>query len=574
MKQITSIKFLSFLAFISVSNLYAQDKKVWVSGAARGVHFDDSYKNNTEPDTVTAAGLQSGHTMVDLGLNVMPNDNLHVIGMLRVRNDFGGFWGSGTTFDVRQLTVSGVLADVIKYQLGDIDYRLSRYTFNNNTALINRNMGVISSVPLQQTRYDLFYGDEHTWRQQGASLDFGIEADKYVKEIDLNGFISRTRISDFSMRDDRLFGGGSMCLQTFRGLKLGAEYVNLFDYAGTSNNTIFLRNPVYTGMAEYGREGKRYNYRLAMESGRSSLRWEGDQNAPEIEDFFYDIQFLMELKKLGADFRVAYRDVGHQFRSAGAQTMQINFDNVVQAYSLIGNGDQVRRGLSMMDLYRDASLYRTQIREGLMVFDPRYDNATPYGRATPNRKGLDYTFNYLDKNERFRLTLSQELLQEVVGQGTEELRRFNTIHLSANVRVDKFMKIKNHLIEVGVAYMNQQTQRTSDFDFENVLLNTNFVNINLRVNLFGNLDFLSEVRSWKSFGNESIAIRDTYSRVINFSEYNIDYYELMNGFGLQYCFSENQRLSFMWSNFSWTDDLNISDNYRINTFNVFFTMDF
>lgn len=562
------------VAIFPLNNLLAQEKKVWISGAARGVHFDDSYQNNTQPDTVTAAGLQSGHTMVDLGLNVMPNDNIYVIGMVRVRNDFGGFWGSGTTFDVRQLTVAGVLADVIKYQLGDIDYRLSRYTFNNNTALINRNMGVISGVPLEQTRYDLFYGDEHTWRQQGAAIDFGIEADKYVKEIDFNGFISRTRISDFDQRDDRLFGGGSVTLNTFKGLRVGGEYVNLFDYAGTSNSSIYLRNPIYTGMAEYGRESEKYNYAIAVETGRSFLRWEGDENAPELEDFFYDAQFKIDFKKTGFDVKLAYRDVGNQFRSAGAQTMQINFDNVVQAYSLIGNGDQVRRNITMMDLYRDASLYRTQIREGLMFFDPRYDNATPYGRATPNRRGVDGHLNYSDKDERFTLSASHEWLQEVVGQGTENLRTFNTLHLGASLRLDKWIGASDRIIELGLAYMNQNTNRDSEFDFEKVDLNTNFFNVNFRFNLVGDLDILNEVRLWQSQGNESLAIRDDYSIVRNFREYNIDYNETMIGLGLQYRFTDNQRLSFMWSNFVWTDDLNVTDNYRINTFNVFFTMDF
>ncbi len=572
-KTYTHVLFL-LMAMLPLSFVHAQEKKVWISGAARGVHFDDSYQNNTEPDTVTAAGLQSGHTMVDLGFNVMPNDNIYVIGMLRVRNDFGGFWGSGTTFDVRQLTVAGVLADVIKYQLGDIDYKLSRYTFNNNTALVNRNMGVISSVPLEQTRYDLFYGDENTWRQQGASVDFGIESDKYVKEIDVNGFISRTRISDFNQRDDRLFGGGSVAINTFKGLKLGGEYVNLFDYAGTSNSTVAMQNPVYTGMLEFVNESKHFNYALALETGRSSLRWEGDETAPVLEDFFYDAQFQLDVKKIGIDLNMAYRDVGNQFRSAGAQTMQINFDNVVQAYSLIGNGDQVRRNITMMDLYRDASLYRTQITEGLMVFDPRYDNATPYGRATPNRRGFDAHLNYSDIQERFSFSASHEWLQEVVGQGTANLRTFNTLHLGATFRLDNVFAIDDRIVELGLAFMNQTTNRTSDFDFENIDLNTNFFNVNLRLNLVGDFDLLSEVRFWQSVGNESLAIRDQYSMVRNFREYNISYNETMIGLGLQYRFTENQRLSFMWSNFVMTDELNITDNYRINTFNVFFTMDF
>ncbi len=573
MKKITIFLLLGLLIVLSL-NAQAQDKKVWVSGAARGVHFDDSYNNQSENDTVTARQLQSGHAMVDLGVNVMPNDNMHVIGMVRIRNDFGGFWGSGATFDVRQLTVTGVLANAIKYQLGDIDYKLSQYTFNNNTALVNRYMGVISGVPLDQVRYDLFYGNENTWRQQGAAADFGFEFDKtFIKGLDFNGFVSRTRASNFANLDDRLFSGGSVVLTQSKSLKLGAQYVNLFDYEGTSANQVFMRNPVITGSAEYIKETKKFTLGAALESGRSTLEWQNGENTPELNDYFYDIQVKMGIKKMGLGVALGYRDVGAQFRSAGAQTMQINFARVAQAYQRIGN-DQDLRQFNMMDLYRDASLYQTQIREGLMAFDPRYDNATPYGRATPNRRGINLDLNYKDKKERFDVLVSNEMLSDIVGQGTDNLRSFNTFRTELNLYIDKFLNLKNRNIHLGINYMNQNTNRDGQQDFEDVSLATQFINFNLTVNLVGDFDFLAEYRTWASVGNEQLAVRNQYSEVIDFREYSVDYNEQMMGFGLQYRFTDNQKLSIMWQNFNWADQLEVQDDYRMNTFTVFYVMNF
>ena len=65
-------------------------------------------------------------------MNIRPSEDLEIQGMVRIRNDFGGFWGAGVTFDIRQLYLKGVLNKVVRYQLGDINYQLTKYTLYNN----------------------------------------------------------------------------------------------------------------------------------------------------------------------------------------------------------------------------------------------------------------------------------------------------------------------------------------------------------------------------------------------------------------------------------------------------------
>ena len=568
-----SMKNTILIAFILIANLsWAQNKKIWVSGAARAVMYGDDYNTNAENDTTTARKLQSGHALVDLGVNIQPNDKILIQGMVRIRNDYGGFWGSGVTFDVRQLYIKGILGGFLKYQLGDINYKLTDYTFKNNVGLINKYGGVLTSVPLEQVQYDLFYMNDNTWRQQGAAVDFALQFDKVIEEAEFNLFTSRVRAAGDG-QDDRLYSGGSVTLVQSERFKIGGNFANLYDYAGTSNNTIYLKNPVYTGVAEYNRKVKNTHLMAALETGVSKLEWQGSEVAPVLEDYFYDVNVKAAWAKTGISVSAGYRDVGPNFRSAGAQTMQVNYQRAPRAYQRYGN-DQNVRAITMMDMYRDASLYQTQISAGLMTFDPRYDNATPYGRATPNRKGFNVLFDYEDMDARWNVGIDAELLTDVVGQGTTTLKNYNTGSVFAELRLNKIFNWDDRKFWISGRYGMQDTKRSGEQSYEQVDLATRFQDFNLTATVFGDLELIAQYRIWNSKGNEQVAERNEYSEVIDYSEYSIDYNESILGAGLQYGFTEKTNLRFLWQTFAWEDTQQLTLPYNINTWTLFFTMKF
>ncbi len=101
-------KYIVVIALTLCSTItLAQGKKVWASGAARSVFQQNTL--GTEGDTITPTNLNSGNTLVDVALNARPNANTFVHAMVRVRNDFGGFWGAGVTFDMRQMYLKGLV---------------------------------------------------------------------------------------------------------------------------------------------------------------------------------------------------------------------------------------------------------------------------------------------------------------------------------------------------------------------------------------------------------------------------------------------------------------------------------
>lgn len=561
------------ILLLGSSEVYAQAKKIWVSGAARGIIYGDDYSTDVENDTTTARKVQSGHTLVDLGVNIQPNENLLIQGMVRIRNDYGGFWGAGVSFDVRQLYIKGIIADVVRYQLGDINYKLTPYTFRNNTARIHERDGVITSKTLRQIDYDLFYYDDNTWRQQGAAVDFAILSEKVVDEVSFDLFTSRVGTSFGATTSDRLYSGGSMVVTQSDFLKLGLQAATLYDFAGTSNSTVYLRNPVYTGTAELSHSLGNTNLNLAFEGGQSRLSWEGDPDAPVIEDFFYDVRAKATWEETGLSVLAGYRDVGSGFRSPGAQTMRIRYNGQPRAYQRYGNAQNIR-AISILDLYRDASLYQTQIVEGLMVYDPRYDNATPYGVATPNRRGFLLNAAYEDSEDRFTLEAETEMLSQVVGEGTDALKQFMTTSLFAEIRAENILGFEDRRLWLNGTWSMQNTSRSGEEDFESVDLSSNVLNFNLTATLFGDFDVLGEWRSRQANGYDLVSLRNQYSEIIGFNEYQIDYSEQLLAAGVQYRFSEKTNLSLWWQNFNWEDQEGLTQNYTIDTWSLLFTMNF
>ena len=149
--------------------------------------------------------------MVDLTANIKPNSQTYINATLRVRNDYGGFWGAGVTFDLRQMYVKGVVANTVRYQLGDINYKLTPYTFYNSDESAFNVPGAFQ-VYKEMVHYDLFYQDDNTWRQQGAAADFALEFSKGVEEMQFNFFATRQNPTDFGFTSERIFYGGNITL--------------------------------------------------------------------------------------------------------------------------------------------------------------------------------------------------------------------------------------------------------------------------------------------------------------------------------------------------------------------------
>jgi len=106
-------KILILLLILASNILIGQQKKFQINGAARAYLFSNKLDIDESIDTISTRKANYGHTLLDMGISLFPNKNTEVISMLRIRNELGGFWGGGVSFNVRQLTLKGVAGNKV-----------------------------------------------------------------------------------------------------------------------------------------------------------------------------------------------------------------------------------------------------------------------------------------------------------------------------------------------------------------------------------------------------------------------------------------------------------------------------
>lgn len=563
------------IMLFSMHALAQETRKFSFVGGARGIFYGDDLKEDLpEADTVTAPKINSGHVLADLGINIRPNKSTEIQGMIRIRNDYGGFWGSGVSFDVRQLYIKGVIGGIFRYQLGDINYKMTKYT------LWNSNQEIVSNMPVvfqQQTdnlvNYDNFYSQDNSWRQQGGAAEFGLVFNKYVQELQFHGVTTRMKASNNNTLNDRLFSGLNLYLVQSGYFEAGFNYANVYDIPGTSNNTTIFHNPVITGTLKFIYNREEWKSDIVAEFGNSKTSYDEDTLAPELKDQFFDVTASVKNVQSGFSVSAGLQRIGPDFRSPGSQTKRINYTAYPAAYQRITN-DQILRPITMMDLMRESDLYYTQLNSNLTEMNPGYDNITPYGAATPNRQGWSIGASWQKETIPVSAAVAWTSLEEVRGQGTLEPHHYSRLDLSAESDINRFLKNYSRLIHASFSYRMDATKRDAEELIKPVDLKTNVASFGLEIETFKSLDVMLGFQSLSYNGFDFMAIRNNYSEVINFAEYEADGKETMTALGLRYRFTEKIFLTGQMSNLKVEDSTGEIPTYRIQQFMLLFQMSF
>ncbi|MDA8648247.1 hypothetical protein N9L43_00390 [bacterium] len=541
-------------------------KKVQFMGGARSLvsHSDIS----SDGDTVTAPRSTGGYALLDVGIKINPNKNTEVLGMFRINNAFGGFWGGGVTFGVRQLYVRGVARDIFRYHIGNIDYKLTPYTFfNHNQDFLTSSIGT-NRIKQDVVDYETFYSN-NTWRQQGASLNFALEFPKIVNEVEFNGFVTRLNPTNFNNILERLYGGGNIIVTQSKHVQLGINHVSVFDLAGTAVDSNIYNNNVssLTYNLTFGEDDMIYG--LDGESGIGST---SQALFPEndLSDYFIHARGYLNLKKLGLNIDLGYMDNGPDFRSFGAQSKRVNYNAENTFFNRYTNG-QILRAISAYDLYNDPTLYNQGISVGLMDYNPAINNVMPYGIATFNRRGAYLGASYHDKKKIVEANTKVYFLNEVRGQGTEALKSFLMANVGVMVHANKLWEGKKEW-NVQLGLMQEQTTRTGEFDFENVNLSSTQLNIGLEGEIVDNLFLMGNVFMLSASGNEQLPVRDKDDAIVNYQAYTVNGRELNISGGLRLDFSQDVYLALMYE--SNANNFVTDAAYQLDQFSIFYVMKF
>ena len=110
--------------------MHRSGENIWFDGLSRSYFARDAVDKSTD-DTISARNSSNGYNLLDLNTHVNPIKDIEIFAQLRIRNSFGGFFGSGTVINVRQLKAKGVINNKIRFSVGDLFLKQSKFTLFN-----------------------------------------------------------------------------------------------------------------------------------------------------------------------------------------------------------------------------------------------------------------------------------------------------------------------------------------------------------------------------------------------------------------------------------------------------------
>jgi hypothetical protein len=551
--------------------LYGQnDRKINFIGGARSLlNANTITVSDSLPDTVSVKKNNGGYAIMDMGLLIKPNKNTEIMGMFRIRNEFGGFWGSGVSFDVRQLWLKGVVGNALRYQLGDINLKQTPFTLYNHHADQIDSLPEIFDLQRNIVSYDRFYTKNNSWRMQGANVDFGLNFSKIIQEINFSGLITRLNATNFSNIPDRLMAGGSVNLVQSKSFEIGYNVNSVFDVKGTILDSNIFKNTVSTFDWKIKKEISGNLISIGGEAGTSKHYFSADTLAPNLSDYFVNAFAKYYITKWRLTFTAGYLNVGPDFRSIGAQSKDVNYNGLPTFFNRYTNAQDIRP-ITLFDVIGNENIYNRTVTQSMMPISTVFNNVLPFGIATNNRIGGYARVQFKTKNE---IALNAEYfnLNEIRGQGSFALKKFEVYKAYVLVPINKLIKYSKHIsIQFGTTIQN--TKRNSSESIENIKLESLQINAGFRWEIFNNFDLLGGYISQNTKGNEFSADRNTYNEItfFNIANYNLNQ-QIIAG-GIRYNFGVNTHLTLLYQSNKYQDKLGNNASFEIKQFGIIYSI--
>lgn len=568
-----SIKILGCMAAAMPLWLTAQNSpKFSIKGGARSVLANSELQvKDSIPDKVTAPKNAGGYALIDLGFNIRPNKNTEILGMIRINNRFGGFWGAGVTFDVRQLWLKGVIADKVRYQLGDINLKQTPFTFWNHDEDRCIQQPAVFDLQRDIVNYESFYVPG-TWRQQGAAVDFGLESLKLKSEWNFHGYLTRLNATNFGSQPERLHVGSTANWVWNKKATLAYNLSRIFDVNETATQPLLFQNTVQTLSWELRQTIGKKQFTLGGEAGNSSYRIVHDTASPHLQDFFVHgfVKVAPESKRWEAE--AGYINVGPEFRSMAAQSKRIDYNAQPLLYNRYTQL-QIDRPLHLLDFIGNTNLYRAGINTKLMAYNPMINNVLPYGIATFNRTGFYAKAKYNIVKNTITMEAQHWRLSEILGQGTPELKKMDMTRLDVNCDAGKLMGMKK-MAKIHVSACDQNTVRKSPRAYEELDLSSLQLSAGFELEVMNDIDLLGGFTALQAKGSDFMAIRNDYTEVIDFTGFSADQKHSTAAAGFRVRFGGKTYLALMYQRMQFQNKAQAFRDYSIGQMQAIYNMTF
>ena len=565
---------LILIIFLSAMSLHAQlNENIWFDGLSRSYFARDAIDKSMS-DTLSAKNSSNGYNLLDLNTHVNPIKDLEIFAQLRIRNSFGSFFGSGTQISVRQLSAKGIINNKIRFSVGDLFLKQSKFTLYNYDEELSFFENQILKPYRDIIHYENFYIDNR-WRLQGIQTDFSFKFDRYIRNLDFDFFISRpngsSQINETTYTSDLLLSGGSVFSKINKKLFLSLNHINLFEVPSSGTKNISVRNPVYDLSLLHSIDNTNYSLNQKLQTGFSSRYWLHSELENEIEDstsnetqgMYFEIDNRYIKKDSTLLFKLGYRYVDPDFRSAGSQTRRIDYidGNNNTIYPFYTNMS-VPRQPSLFDLVSDEQLYNQDISSLLMAFNPIYSNILPYGDATPNRSGVYLNAKINNSNKLILVKIKTGFYKEIIGQGALEKRSFRLLKGSLKINLHKSLNLKKELSLIASSE-SERTVRGGD-EISSLNLISNHMNISVNAELAKKFFVQASYKQFNANGNEFLIQRDNFGNITYYTPSQIDQKDHMLSIGTMYKFRKNvyANVHYNWWGLKFVDQPSLDYKYN------------
>ncbi len=564
------------LAFIGLTTLaQTANPKIQFNGVARG---DMLHNWLASDDTTNVDQSLGGAALVDLHLNIHPNEAIRIHSTLRVKNAIGGFWGQGATLELREISIKGVAGKVLKYRFGDIDSKMTPYTLWNYDGECTNNEADVFNF-IREIRHQENFNYGNAWRNQGADLSWRLGFDKVLESADFTAFAMRNKSLNDGVTPDRLQAGGNIKFNFNEKSYVGVNYINLFDLPKTVSKSSCEKYTNGVGTINANIDLKALY--VFGEGGLSSIDYvdTSDTKTVDVNGYFFDFGVGRNDMDNQLKYSVSYRYVNQNFFSAGAQSKRINYTNAVNVLPTVGE-NSYERSIALLDLVTDDGIYNQAISYGLMDYEMIFNNVTPYGKATPNRQGFDVNVAYSEKAGKYDAKVEAQLLQDVAGQGSDKKKQYLLAQASGNIYLDKILELKKS-ISFSAGYQFASAKRDENRVYkmskdlvEAVDLHSHTIDLGTSIELINRLDFLLGTKMLFYKGSDFKAILNDFNETVKYNCETYDGSQILSAAGLRYRFNDNISLTLQYDRFNLKDNLDEGNSYKINQafllFNVLF----
>ena len=584
MKRSFLLLVVCYAVFLSDVYLHAQvNENIWFDGLSRSYFVRDALDKSTMYDTISAKNTSNGYNLLDLNTHVNPIKNIEIFAQLRIKNSFGSFFGSGTEINVRQLKAKGTINDKVRFSVGDLFLKQSKFTLYNYDEELSGYENDIFKPYRDIIHYENFY-TENRWRLHGIQTDFSYKFDRFIRSLSFDFFITRPRgsnqINETTYSSDLLLSGGSMISEINKRLTLSSNYINLFEVASSGTQNISVRNPVHDISLQHHFSNDKHRIEQKLQTGFSQRYWlhteieNGitDSTSNDVQGMYFELDNKYIKKDSTLSLTVGYRYVDPNFRSAGAQTRRLDYasGNSNTIYPIYTNMS-LRRPTSMFDLLSDYRLYNQDLSSVLMAFNPIYSNVLPYGEATPNRAGIYLKARINNTNKLFLSKINAGLFKEVIGQGTIEKRYFGLLKTMFTSNLHHIFNWKKEL-SLSASSESEVTRRGGDA-ISSLDLFSHQLNISLNAELANKFFIQTSYKQFNANGNEFLTQRDNFGNITNFTLAQVNQKDHMLCLGMLYKFRENvyANLQYNWWGMTFAEQDYL--DYKYNRFILIFSVE-